>query len=281
MNEQLEELACLYVLDQLDAPERAAFEERLPNDPALAAFVRELETAVSAGIHALPRSTPPSSLLKRVEARISDSTTATKPATRTRQTGSVTWVSFARWGIAAAVALSLTTLAVQSLRQSSASPMIVFVGLDSNRSTFVELPLQSPTADPDARFIQLASLAEKLWEKPGDLPVQSNLTLTGGRGYALIDPRSLQGFIAVEQLPPITGNQQYHLWVLDPKSGQIRDAGTLPLSGSNSGLYSFMLGSSDDPQSTRPNIFITVEEVGEKSLPAQPRGKVVLGNRRI
>ena len=280
MNEQLEELACLYVLDQLDAPERAAFEARLLNDTALAALVHELEATVSAGIHALPRSTPPPSILSRVEARINESTTITKPATRTRRTGTVTWVSFARWGIAAAIALSLTTLAVQSLRQSSA-PMIVFVGLDSNRNTFVELPLQSPASDPDARFIQLASLAEKLWEKPGDLPVQSNLTLTGGRGYALIDPRSLQGFIAVEQLPPITGNQRYHLWVLDPKSGQIRDAGTLPLSGSNSGLYSFMLGSTDDPQSTRPNIFITVEEVGENSLPAQPRGKVVLGNRRI
>lgn len=281
MNEQLEELACLYVLDQLDAPERAAFEIRLLNDPALAAFVRELEATLSAGIHALPRSNPPSSILERVEARISESITTTKPATRARRTGTVTWVSFARWGIAAAIALSLTTLAVQSLRQSSASPMIVFVGLDSNRNTFVELPLQSPAADPDARFIQLASLAEKLWEKPGDLPVQSNLTLTGGRGYALIDPRSLQGFIAVEQLPPIAVNQQYHLWVLDPESGQIRDAGALPLSGSSSGLYSFMLGSTDDPQSTRPNIFITVEEVGEQSLPAQPQGKVVLGNRRI
>ncbi|HTO05093.1 MAG TPA: anti-sigma factor, partial [Opitutus sp.] len=260
---------------------RAAFEARLLSDPPLAAFVREIETTVAAGIHALPRRTPPSSILERVEARISAPITAGTPAARPRRTGTVTWLSFARWSIAAAIALSLTTLAVQSLRHSSAQPMIVFVGLDSNRNTFVELPLPAPATDADSRFIQLASLAEKLWEKPGDLPVQSNLTLTGGRGYALIDPRSLQGFIAVEQLPPITGNQRYHLWVLDPKSGQIRDAGALPLAGSNSGLYSFMLGSTDDRQSARPNLFITVEDVGETSLPAQPHGKVVLGNHRI
>ena len=281
MNEQLEELACLYVLDQLEARERAAFEERLLNDAALSAFVRELETTVAAGIHALPKSTPPSGVMERIEARISDSSTAKKPATRGRRRASVTWLAFGRWGIAAAIALSLTTLAIQSLRQSSTAPMIVFVGLDSNRNTFMELPLQSPAADAVSRFIQLASLAEKFWEKPADLPVKPNLTLTGGRGYALIDPRSLQGFIAVEQLPPINENQRYHLWFLDTNSGQVRDAGALPLSGSNSGLYSFMLGSTGDPQTARPNLFITVEDLGVKDQPAQPHGKVVLGNHRI
>jgi hypothetical protein len=199
-----------------------------------------------------------------------------------RSKSGVTWASFARWGLAAVIALSLTTIAVQSLRHSPASPVIVLVGLDPNRNTFTELPLRGSAKDADSRFIQLASLAEKYWQRPGDLPAAQHLSSKASRGYALFDPASLQGFIAVEQLPAIAENQRYHLWVLDPKTGQIRDGGILPLSGGSSGLYSFMLDEGSDPQTERPQIFITVEESGVGvSETAQPRGKVILGDHRI
>ena len=45
MNPQLEELAFLYALDQLNPSERAAFEARLDHDAALAEWVRELQDA--------------------------------------------------------------------------------------------------------------------------------------------------------------------------------------------------------------------------------------------
>jgi anti-sigma-K factor RskA len=279
MNEKLEELACLYVLDQLDPSERAVFEARLVREPELETFVREMQTTVAMGVHALPQNAPPATSLARIEARISEPASVALPLKEERRRASVMWVSFARWGLAAAVALSLTILAVQSLRRPPAA-MIVFVRLDSNRNTFAELPLGKRASDPDDRFVQLASLAEGYWENPADLPVNTNQGASEGRGYALIDPSSRQGFIAVEQLPAIAEHQRYHLWVVDPASGLIRDAGVLPLSGRNSGLYSFTVGSATDEQSMRPKIFITVEDAGIAAAHAQPRGKVVLGERR-
>jgi anti-sigma-K factor RskA len=281
MKETLEELACLYVLDQLDPSERAVFEARMVREPELAALVRQFEETVATSIRALPQVEPPSTAIARIEARISQPAPAMLPPRPSGRTREFAWGSFARWGLAAVVALSLSTIAVQSLRRGPSAPMIIFVGLDSNRNTFTELPVHDQANDPDARFIELASMAEKYWEKSGELPANSNLTLSEGRGYALIDPASMQGFIAVEQLPPISENQRYHVWVVDPNSHLVRDAGVLPLSGRNSGLYSFVLGTAEDEKPMRPNIFITVEDAGATSSPSQPRGKVVLGDRRI
>src|SRR5262249_11824102 len=103
------------------------------------------------------------------------------------------------------------------------------------------------------------------------------------RGYALFDPASQQGFIAIEQLPALPHNQQYHLWVMDEKSGQIRDAGILPLAGLNRGLYSFALDPIEAParDRARPNFFITVEGAAVPPAAAKPSGKVVLGRESI
>jgi hypothetical protein len=159
--------------------------------------------------------------------------------------------------------------------------VIVFVGFDANQNTFAELPLRAPARDADARFIQLASLAENFWDKPSDLPIRKKSINGGSRGYALFDPSIKQGFVAIEQLPAISENQRYHLWIVDPASGEIGDAGILPLAGTNRGLYSFTLESTNGSVADRPNFFVTVEEIGTAPEPAQPHGKVVLGNRGI
>lgn len=279
MNESPEDSACLYVLDQLDPGERAAFEARLLREPKLAALVRDLESGLARGVRALPRHEPPAGTLDQIEGRIDAlRALATLPEPASRP---FPWVAFARWGLAAVIAVSLATLAVQSLRSSAGRPMIVFVGLDQNRSTYTELPLRASAQDPDARFIQLASLAQNFWEKPGDLPVKPNPLSGDNRGYALFDPGSRQGFIAIEQLPLIAETQRYHLWIRDPATARVHDAGILPLGGMNRGLYSFALGPIDGPQTARPNFFITVEENSAAPHPAQPRGKVVLGHQRI
>jgi anti-sigma-K factor RskA len=290
MNNQLEETACLYVLDQLDPVERAAFEARIVREPGLAALVHDLEPALSHGVHGLPRHEPPAGTLDRIEARIAAlRETAEAPESAPRhawnpfRTGGGTlvldWVSLARWGVAAVIAVSLATLAIQSLRPA-AQPVFVFVGLDTNRSTFAELPVQKAASDPDERFIQLAVLAENFWRKPAELPARAASPTGDSRAYALFDPGSRQGFIAVEQLPAAMEGQRYHLWVVDSASGRVRDAGSLPLDGMNRGLYSFALGADDSLESNRPNFFITLEENGD-NIPSQPHGKVVLGRGKI
>lgn len=280
MNPQLEDLASLYVLDQLAAPERAGFEARLLREPELAALVRDLEAGLAHGVRSLPSDAPPAALLGRIEARIDALTAAAPPAPAVRP-ARARWAGFARWGLATVVAASLAILAVQSLRPTPGRPVFVFVGLDAGRSTFAELPLRGAAPDADARFIQLASLAENLWEKPGELPVRPPSATGDSRGYALFDPGSMQGFIAVEQLPALAANQRYHLWIVDPATGGVRDAGILPLAGTNRGLYSFTLGPAGTTRSPRPNFFITAEEAATATTPAQPRGPVVLGSRSI
>jgi len=291
MTKQFEELACLYVLDQLDNDERTAFEARLIREPELAELVRDLEPALAHGVRDLPQHEPPAGALDRIETRIDalrGSVAATAEPRRSwnpfRTKGTVIapdWFSLARWGVAAVVAVSLATLAIQSLRTPAAQPVFVFVGLDADRNTFAELPMQDSVKDPDARFIQLAGLAESFWQKPSGLPARTVPAPGDSRAYALFDPGSRQGFIVVEQLPVAAEGQSYHLWVVDPATGRARDAGSLPLDGMSRGLYSFALEPGDATESSRPNFFITLEEAGADPATTQPRGKVVLGRNNI
>jgi len=278
MKESLEDLAGLYVLDQLDHPERVDFEARLLREPRLAAFVRDLESGLARGIRALPPREPPADLLGRIEEHLGP---RKSPAVATPSVASFPWAGFARWGIAAVITVSLATLAVQSLRPSAARPVIVFVGLDANRNTFAELPARASAQDPDARFIQLASLAENFWDQPNSLPVKTASASGNNRGYALFDPTSRLGFIAIEQLPVAGANQRYHLWIVDSGTERIHDAGILPLAGMNRGLYSFTLEPATGDKPDRPRFFITAEENNGAAPESQPRGKVVLGRQRI
>lgn len=280
MNAHHEELACLYVLDRLDARERADFEARLPRDSRLVAFVRELESTFARRIRALPQFDPPTDLLTRIEDRIDQILTIESAVSPPPRVVTPLWTSIARWGIAAVIAISLGTIAIQQLRHGPVAaerPSVIVVGLDSHQSIFTELPLQNPQ-DADASFIQLASLAEKYWEKPESLPVKSSRASQSGRGYALFDPHSNQGFIAIQQLPAIAHGQRYHLWLLDTASGATREAGVLPLTETNSGLYFFSVAPNAGVKPDRMDFFITAEDpTAPKS--AEPRGKVVLGDK--
>jgi len=281
MNPHLEELACLYVLDQLDVSERAVFETRLLHNPELKAFVVELETALAASIRSLPQQEPPADLLARIEKRIDR--LPTKETVNARRSVTPLWTSIARWGIAAVITISISTIAIQSLWRGSANTerqVVIVVGLDSRRSTLTELPMQKGPQNADARFIQLASLAEKYWEKPEGLPVKLRSTDQSGHGYALFDPGSNQGFIAIQHLPAIEQGKRYQLWVLDTASGQTHEAGILPLSSSNRGLYFFSIASDTEVKPDGMDFFVT-EEDDTATQATQPHGKVVLGDKRI
>lgn len=277
MNDSSEDLAILYVLDQLDGRERTAFETRLLHEPALAAEVRNLEIGLARGVQSLPLREPPAGLLDRIE----DQLEKPVPFPARSAPGTFSWPTFARWGLAAVIAVSLATLAVQSLRPSAAQPVFVFVGLDAGRTTFAELPLQNGAKDADARFMQLATLAESFWTKPANQPVKPSTATGDSHGYALFDPGSRQGFIAIERLPVLAENQRYHLWIVDPATGRIHDGGSLPLAGMNRGLYSFTLGAEAGLETNRPGFFITVEDNAAVEPPGQPHGRIVLGHQNI
>jgi len=169
---------------------------------------------------------------------------------------------------------------VQNLRRptSPAERSLLIVGLEPHQSTLAELPMTGHPQGADARFIQLASLAEQYWEKPEDLPVKMASTVQGGRGYALFDPGSNQGFIAIRHLPMAEDGKRYHLWVLDTATGQIREAGVIPASDQARGLYFFSVAPDAAASPGRLGFFVTAEDSTAKATD-KPRGKVVLGDR--
>jgi anti-sigma-K factor RskA len=275
MNSQTEEIACLYVLDQLGPSERAAFEGRLDDDAPLAALVLELESILEERVRELPQHEAPRALLARVEARIGRRADPEPP-----RAALAPWAVIARWGIAAVIAVAVSIIAVQNLRRptSPAERSLLIVGLEPHQSTLAELPMTGHPQGADARFIQLASLAEQYWEKPEDLPVKMASTVQGGRGYALFDPGSNQGFIAIRHLPMAEDGKRYHLWVLDTATGQIREAGVIPASDQARGLYFFSVAPDAAASPGRLGFFVTAEDSTAKATD-KPRGKVVLGDR--
>jgi hypothetical protein len=280
MNPQIEELACLYVIDRLDAPERAAFEARMAHDPELSSLVGELESALARGVRSLPRHEPPAGLLPRIEAEI-DRRRAGEAAPA--RAAIPMWASVARWGIAAVIAVGVGTIALLNLRRATGGaghPFVIIVGLDSRRSSLAELPIKQAPQSADARFIQLASMAQQYWDKPDELPVKLAPSGESGRGYALFDPASNQGFIAIRQLPVIEQGKRYHLWVLDTASGLVREAGILPTTDSTRGLYFFSVVPAAGARPESLNFFVTAEDAADADS-GHPRGKVVLGDRRI
>jgi hypothetical protein len=277
MTTHLEELASLYVLDRLDPPERAAFEARLGREPDLAELVRDLETALSRGVRALPQHEPSAGVLVRIEAAIDRQLAA--PAHRPTPL----WATVARWGIAAVIAVGIGTIAVQEWRRGPAAraePYVLIVGLDRAHSTLARLPLAGPPGNSDARFIQLASLAQQYWETPADLPAPVAADGREGGGYAVFDPGTNQGFIAIRRMPAAADGTRYHLWVIDTVSGQAREAGALPAAGSGGGLYFFSVSPDQAMAPDRLDFSVTAEAASDGVL-SRPRGRVVLGDNRF
>lgn len=284
MNEPVEELVAQYVLDQLEPRERTLFEARLEREPALVALVREYESALAESVRALPRREAPAQLFSRIEERIEEErmpTIAPSPARtpavrRAALVIAFPWGKWAGWGLAAVIAVSLATLAIQGVLHRNQPPVIMVVGLGSQQNTFAELPFNAEGNDSDARFIQLASLAENFWKDPKALPLPANGS-TGRGSYALFDPASRQGFIAVRQLPVPADNRRYHLWMIDPATGAPVDAGVIPVAGGNGGFHSFQVRQTSEGRNERPRFFITIEDAAADE--AQPKGEVVLGQR--
>lgn len=276
MTPQLEELANLYVLDRLVGRARADFEERLSQDRELALIVRGLETTLAHRVRLLPQHEPPADLFARITAELDAPAAKTALPART-PAARVSWVP---WSIAAAFALGLgvTTALLWQRDRATAAPVILLVGLDANRSTLATLPLHDPAADADARYAQLAAMAEKFWDDPARLPIERSDT--AARGYAVFDPQSRQGFIAVRQLPQQAHQQRYHLWVVDTATGRATEAGVIPAAASNDGLYSFSVSPDAPTKARQLDVFITAEDASF-AQPAKPSNHIVLGGKRI
>jgi len=277
MTPPVEELASLYVLDQLEPAERAAFEIRLAREPELRSLVRSLELTLEQRIRALPQQSPPPHILSRIESCLDSDVRQSLPPTPSNVLPF--WPTLTRWVLPAAAAIVLGAATFFYLdRQREPSSVILVVGLDPQRSTVTEIPLHDDARDTDTRFVQLASLAEQFWTAPAQLPAASQ-TARDRPAYALFDPVTRQGFIAVQQLPQQPADKRYHLWLVDTATGRALDAGSLPAANSR-GLYFFSLDPATTPASGPLHFLITAEDISAPP-PTRPRGTPILGQGPI
>ncbi|MDG2167406.1 MAG: hypothetical protein P8L44_05695 [Opitutales bacterium] len=282
MNTKLEELASLYVLDELNYQERVAFEQQLETNTELLMLVKELELTFEDQIRNLPQSAAPERVFDSIQQKIGPATqgTLTKPVI------TISWSTFAGWGMAAALLLGVGLTLLLTNRGSDPlatpnQPVVLLVGMDS-KSAFVEaIPSQMPV-DELENFVQLAEMAETFWKHPERLPakVQSPLANTKSSGYAVYDPQGRHGFIAIQKLPVQEEGKNYTLWLKDLGSNVLERAGIIPMQDKDQGLYFFELDEGSTLSSNQVAFFITEEETTETEL-QQPQGELVLGSDHI
>ena len=282
MNTHLEELASLYVLDELNPEERRAFEQQLENDTELLLLVRELEVALEDQIRSLPQATVSENVFHSIQQKITSSSDRAQP----KPVITLSWSTFAGWGMAAALLLGVGLTLLLTNRGAGPvaapnQPVVLLVGMDS-KSAFVEaIPSEMPVDELD-NFVQLAEMAETFWKHPEQLPerVQSPLANTKSSGYAVYDPQSRHGFIAIQKLPVQEDGKNYFLWLKEAGSNVLECAGIIPMQDRDQGLYFFELEDNSTLSSNKVAFFITEEASDETEL-EKPSGELVLGSDHI
>ncbi|MDA0349102.1 MAG: hypothetical protein O3C43_18815 [Verrucomicrobia bacterium] len=283
MNEKTQELASLYVLDKLTPDERSSFENLLETDTELVLLLRELESAVEDQVRDLPQYNAPDGLFSKIQSQVQPfpQVANSKPFI------TISWASFAGWGMAAALLLGVgLTLFVTNrdgpIAGANSQPVLLIVGMNSDSSAFKTIPTVIPE-DEFENFVQLTQMAEIFWAHPEQLPATINnspLANTRGSGYAVFDPQSKHGFIAIQNLPRQEKGKNYFLWLKDPKANVLECAGIIPLLEKNEGLYFFELEDNSPISSARVAFFVTEENTSEPKL-SHPKGELVLGSDRI
>lgn len=247
MNHTDDELACDYVLDRLDPTQRAEFEARLISDADLRQRVREYERGLAARISELPSRSPS----RGVWAGITDKIDAAQGRTRPG------WGSVFKWGIAAVIALSLASIAVERWVDR---PTLVVVALDRGSLGPSHVSIARVGSGPNDAFAQLAAVAANHWEDA-----------KSPRSFVVYDPTTSQGFIAVRDLPAVAADSHYQVWILNRRTGISRPAGDL----TGSGLYSFAVDPLPGEGADDLRVIVTREK--GNALVREPGTDVVLG----
>jgi hypothetical protein len=260
------DLALAYVLGELTDEMAAQVELSAKSDAELRQAIRELEEGIAAGVRALPERSAPLGY-RAIEAQL-DRSAAAKPAAD-RVSPPFRWAALG--GIAALLVAGVSIGGYEWLRTRNESAIFV-AELGAGRVDVRPLRLATPANNRDGRFIQLASLAERMWDDPQSEPEYGN-----GGGYAVFDPSTRQGFIAVREIPALQRQQRYHLWYVDRDSGKLHDAGALPLDRATRGMFFFSVPATAAAQSGEPSFFLTVEDANAVDSGDRPQGKVVLG----
>jgi anti-sigma-K factor RskA len=207
IDERTEELASLYAFDLLEGAELAAFEAALAQDAGLRALVFELRETAGALSLAAPAAAPPAWLKSRLFVSLTE-----KSREEDRRVTPFAPLAWFPWAIAACLALTSAWLAQLYFSQKSESIA------QHEQAALAQMEIQSVQNQLEVEQI-LAS--RQLADLQAQLQIAKLVSLLGhspqARAIAVWDQATQQGVLTVEKLPALAADQDYQLWVIDPK----------------------------------------------------------------
>ncbi len=220
ITERQEELAALHAFGLLEGAEKADFASALTTNAELRAFATSLaETATTVALSA-PQITPPVDLKASLLAACPGAGRPAMAGPSARKIIAFPLLRLLPWAAAAALALSTTWLARQTvaLRDENSN-------LRTERQ-LAEVAYQMAQNQVGERSL----LAEKIINQLGDqlrhsedlarLKITALASLVGNTKEAQViavwDPGQQTGLLTMEKLPVIADTQDYQIWVIDP-----------------------------------------------------------------
>jgi anti-sigma-K factor RskA len=229
IDEKKEEDASLYVLGLLEGQEAADMAEEMRNDALLRGFVDELQATAASLAYAAPPQKLPEHLRTTLLVRLHEErTNAANAAASPRK-----W-NFIPWALAASLAALATVLAFERTNL---------------RRELSDLRSQDALAT-----LRVAALSSQL---------------QGAKALGAIawNGETQRGLVMLEKMPPLEQNQDYQLWVIDPKKPQPVSGGIVHVDNEGNARLTFTV---EVPITNADKFAISRERYGGAPTPEGP-----------
>lgn len=224
-----------YVLGALDADESATLETHLETCASCRTELAEYRSLRESLLTAVPPKQPPAALRKRLQSRLPSAQRPSRPQ----------WTfSFSR------LALGLAVLALLALNLAS------FMQIRQVRAQ--QASLLNQVADAQAALALLSS------------PTLQVVAINGNdiSGTLLLDKQNNQAVLIARNLPALTEDRVYQIWLIKPDEGRVSAGLFRPESG---GTYTTKVLASSQPLTNFMGIGVTVEPAGGSDAPTGER----------
>ena len=279
IDEAQQDQAALHALGLLEGDEAATFRAALAGTPELQSLTDDLGEAAAALVHALPAAKAPPEILTRLLTQIRAERT---PAHASRAYATVPHTNWHPLGLAAGIAIAATLGFLAGMKISGARSQRQITGLTSQ------------IAQTESERQRLASLNTQLKDERGILEKRVNdlrqrdqlsqlqiATLKSQvKAYAKVvavaiwDASGQQGIVRFDNLPAAAANQDYQMWVIDPRYPAPVSAGVIDTSGGAGA--SGVKFKPDQPIALAKNFAVSLERKGGSS--GLPTTVILVGN---
>src|ERR1700686_504725 len=259
----MQEQASAYALGALDADETKAFEMALRVDPELRALVHELRSVTEALAGTAPALEPPAAVKARLLLEIEDrrpsgpKTVQDRPVSGPAGRPASLWIP---WAVAAAMAVLSLALLWQSTSLRSQ--------LAAQAGRINELTASAELARAESANLRLAvaKLRESNRLASFRIALLDSLLAAAPKAIAVSvwDNERPDGGFIVRNLKPLPSDQDYQLWIIDPKYPSPVDAGVFQVNAKGDVREDFRARL---PIQTANQFAVTIERKGGAAVP--------------